>query len=55
MTRIFSICILFNNSCSDGTCHFWEMYKHPVQIIFVRVKLITSGGVLKHPIYVIFV
>ncbi len=26
------------------------MHKHPVQIIFVRTELITSGGVLKHTI-----
>ena len=44
------MCILFNDSYLDGTYHLWEMHKHPIQIIFVWMELITSGGVLKHPI-----
>ena len=38
--------------CLDGTCHFMLMYKHPIQTFVVRKELNTSGGVVKHPIYI---
>ena len=38
--------------CLEETCHFVLMNKHPIQMIVVRKELNTSGGVVKHPIYI---